>query len=123
MGFIFAFGSSRVNTIVKNIREFPESISMELAPHTIYLLDEKALISLGPSIRRGVKKDGYEARQLVDDGLLLTHLFSFFVACTLGQTQWAHEWWQVPSNLWDRIRDESKLVDSRIQIGQSQAGP
>jgi hypothetical protein len=76
MGMIFAFGSSRAGTIIKNLRQYSEGFPMQYAPEVILLLDRKTIFV---STRRMGEKSTYVVRTAKDEGVLVTYLLLRFL--------------------------------------------
>ena len=76
MGTIFAFGSSRVETIINNLRKYSRNFPMQYAPEVILLLDEKTIFV---STKRMGDESKYVIRTAKDPGVLVTYLLLRFL--------------------------------------------
>jgi hypothetical protein len=76
MGMVFAFGSSQIETIIENLRQYSEDFPMQYAPEVILLLERKTVFIGTP--RMG-DKSTYLVRTAKDEGVLVTYLLLRFL--------------------------------------------
>lgn len=116
MGTIFAFDSSRAETIIKHLRQYAKDYPMQYAPEVILLLDKKTILV---SSRRTGEKSSYIVRRARDDGVLVTYWLLRFLdelSSETGATQGA-----LFNAAGDVLKNETEIVVQKVRIGDQKS--